>query len=206
MGNKEYWNKVHNKYKNNDIIYDNWLDEYKSLILFAQKPILDLGCGLGNDTLYLRNLGLETISLDYSEVALNSLKENIKDVKTIKADISKPLDFKDSSFDLVVADLSLHYFDDKTTISIMHEIKRILTNGGHLIARVNSTKDINYGSSSQVEIEPNYLKVNDINKRFFTLVDAIKYFSIIGDVKVKEAVMYRYSKPKFVYEILVEKI
>ena len=40
MGNKEYWNKVHNKYKNNDIIYDNWLDEYKSLILFAQKPIL----------------------------------------------------------------------------------------------------------------------------------------------------------------------
>ena len=44
------------------------------------------------------------------------------------------------------------------------------------------------------------------NKRFFDLEDANKYFSIIGEVNVKESEMLRYSKPKKVIEIDVKKV
>ena len=52
-----YWE---NYYRNNNqeaIIYDNWLDVYIEKINKTQNPILDLGCGSGNDTLYLIKYG-----------------------------------------------------------------------------------------------------------------------------------------------------
>ena len=87
----------------------------------------------------------------------------------------------------------------------MREIKRILTPNGYLIARVNSVEDINHGAGQGKKLEENFYYVEGYNKRFFTIQDAVKFFSIIGDTKVKEADMLRYSKPKKVFEILVQK-
>ena len=129
-----------------------------------------------------------------------------KNVKTKVLDISEPLPFKNTSFDLIIADLSLHYFDEKTTKNIMKEIKRILTDKGHLIARVNSVFDVNHGAGQGQKIESNFYFVEGYNKRFFDLKDAKKFFSIIGKAQIKQAEMLRYSKPKKVLEIDVEKI
>ena len=87
----------------------------------------------------------------------------------------------------------------------MREIKRILTPNGYLIARVNSVDDINYGAGQGEKLEENFFFVERYNKRFFTTQDAIKFFSIIGETKVKEADMLRYTKPKKILEILVQK-
>ena len=202
---KDYWNKSHKTYSMGKITYDNWLNDYKYVLDNCKTEVLDLGCGVGNDTLYLTEQGFKVIACDYSEVALNHLKEQIKDVKTMQIDISQPLPFKENTFDLIIADLSLHYFDEKTTIEIMKEIKKILKPNGHLLARVNSIKDINHGAGQGKQLEKNYYFVEGYNKRFFSIEDAKKIFSYIGKPKIKEADMLRYTSPKKVIEIDVEK-
>lgn len=52
----------------------------------------------------------------------------------------------DKKYSLIIAVLSLHYFNNETTIHIMKEIKRILKDGGVLLARVASVNDFNFGT------------------------------------------------------------
>jgi len=111
------------------------------------------------------------------------------------------LPFENETYDLIVADLSLHYFDTETTKSILREIKRILKKGETLLARVNSIFDINAGAGQGEKIEENFYFVEGYNKRFFSIDDAQRFFSIIGEVNAKEADILRYSKPKKVIEI-----
>ena len=206
MDFKDYWNEVHKQYSSDKITYDNYLDDYKDILNSCKTKVLDLGCGAGNNSLYLLKHGFKVVGVDYSDVALKIVNDKLKDVETILTDISNPLPFEDNSFDLVIADLSLHYFNKETTKQIMKEIKRILTENGYLIARVNSIDDLNYGAMQGKKIEDNYYYVNGYNKRFFSKEDCLYYFSIIGEVKVKEASMLRYSKPKKVLEVLVKKV
>lgn len=166
---------------------------------------MDLGCGTGNDTLYLVERGFKVISCDYSEVALEKIKKVIPKAETCLLDISKKLPFKNESFDIIIADLSLHYFDDKTTKSIMGEIKRVLKPDGHLIARVNSVEDINHGAGQGIKLEKNFYFVEGYNKRFFDDTVIIKYFSIIGEVNLLHSVMLRYSTPKKTIEVVIKK-
>ena len=202
---KEYWDESHKTYSMGKITYDNWLDKYKDVLDKCKTKVLDLGCGVGNDTLYLTERGFKVIACDYSEVALDHLKEQLKDVKIMQLDISQPLPFKENTFDLIIADLSLHYFDEKTTIEIMKEIRRILKPNGHLLARVNSIADKNFGAGNGQKIEDNYYYVEGYNKRFFSIEDAKKFFSYIGKTKIKEADMLRYREPKKVIEVDVER-
>lgn len=202
MAFEEYWNDSHKKYFEGKIIYDNWLDKYKNKISNCKTKILDLGCGEGNDTLYLKERGYEVISLDYSVYALNIVKKYIKNSITVLADISDNLPFEDDSFDIIIADLSLHYFDLKTTNRIMKEIKRILKKNGCLLARVNSKDDFNFGCNQGFKIEEDYYHVFGYNKRFFNEKSAMEIFSQIGETKVSKANMLRYSKPKKVLEVI----
>ena len=142
MDFKDYWDEVHKQYSSDKIIYDNYLDDYKDILNSCKTKVLDLGCGVGNNSLYLLKHGFKVVGVDYSDVALKIVSDKLKDVETILTDISNPLPFEDKSFDLVIADLSLHYFNKETTKQIMKEIKRILTDNGYLIARVNSIDDI----------------------------------------------------------------
>ena len=56
--------------------------------------------------------------------------------------------FEDESIEVIIADLSLHYFNDETTKNIVKEIKRVLKCNGYLIARVNSVNDSNFISEA----------------------------------------------------------
>lgn len=167
-------------------IYDLWLDEYKDILEVNKKnEILDLGCGIGADTLYLLERGYDVLSCDFSIEALKSIQDNIPNSKTLYLDMMKKFPIEDNTYSLIIADLSLHYFDNETTIHIMSEIKRILKNGGILLSRVASINDFNFGAGAN------------------------KYFGIIGSVEMKETSMVRnrgeYSKPKMLYKAKVKK-
>ena len=202
---KDFWDKAQATYSTNGEEYSSWLDKYTEKSLKCTTKVLDLGCGIGYDSDYLTKKGLEVIACDFSEVALRRLRERVPNVKTMQLDISEPLPFNNNSFDLIVADLSLHYFDENTTEKIMKEIKRVLTPSGCLLARVNSIYDVNHGAGDGEKIEDNYYFVGGYNKRFFTVEDAQRFFSIIGNVKAHEENMSKYHKPKMVIEIEVEK-
>lgn len=191
-------------------VYDLWLDEYKNILdENKDNEILDLGCGIGADTLYLLERGYNVLSCDFSVEALKSIENNIPNSKTFYLDMMKKFPIDDKKYSLIIADLSLHYFNNETTIHIMKEIKRILKDGGVLLARVASVNDFNFGAGQGEKQENNCYFEGAYTKRFFDLEDVNKYFSIIGDVEAKESQMTRdeeeYSKPKVLYTIKVEK-
>ena len=203
MAFEDYWNSVYKKENINPPRYDNWLEKYLNLMENVKTPILDLGAGLGNDSLFLTEKGFDVLSCDYAVESLNYIKKRIPNAKTMLVDISKKLPFNDDEFEIIIANLSLHYFDSKTTMEIMKELKRVLKKGGYLLARVNSTGDVNNGSGQGEKIEENYYFVEGYNKRFFTLKDAEKYFSIIGQVDLQEFEIVRYKNIKRLIEVKV---
>lgn len=202
-----YWDK---KLPENFVreTYEEWLHNHQFDMYDTNHPILDLGCGNGYDTLWLQKQGFEVMSVDFSKSAIDRVKEF--NTNAMLFDIGKYNDWKkfdDNTFSYVIADLSLHYFDTKTTTMIMNEIKRILIPNGTLIARVNTMSDKAFGAGDGVEIEPNFYKnlQRGIDKRFFTEESARGFFSIVGDVKIKSKTITYVNKQKQCYEIVARK-
>lgn len=201
-----YWNKHYMASGNKSVIYDLWLDKYES-ILHASKdiPIIDLGCGLGNDTLYLYERQYKVISCDYSEEALKKLELFIDNPITKLFDMKDGLPFESESVKVVIADLSLHYFSWAETKKIVNEIKRVLKENGFLLLRVNSVKDTNYGAGKGIIIEKNYYNIDGHLKRFFDREQLEKLF-IDWKIKYsKEYEMNRYINSKILWEMAVQK-
>lgn len=119
------------------------------------KTLLDLGCGIGADSIFFSQHGLDVTSVDFSESGIQQLKEqvsakNIDNITPVVMDISK-LDFPPNSFDVIYAHLSLHYFDDQTTTSIFDEVHTILKPKGVFFVKCKSIEDSLYGVGQQVD-------------------------------------------------------
>jgi ubiquinone/menaquinone biosynthesis C-methylase UbiE len=204
---KDYWNNIYKNLTNNKPTYDLWLNKYKSILdKNKETTILDLGCGSGSDTLYLIERNYKVLSYDYCEEALNIVKKHIPNSKTIQLDLTEKLPFKDESISIIIADLSLHYFNDVTTKSIINEIKRILKASGYLIGRVNSVNDINYGALSGKEIEKHFYLTESGYKRFFNKEDIEYYFKDFEINQCTEESITRYGSEKIAWEFVVYRV
>lgn len=205
--NREYWNNVYNCIKNNNIIYDLWLDKYKDILEKSRDTnIIDLGCGSGNDSVYLNERNYKVISCDYSIEALNIVKRYIKNSNIVEMDLTEKFPFGDSAAEIIIADLSLHYFDYDTTKNILNEIKRVLKPEGYLIARINIINDVNFKAGNGKEIERHFYLTKDGYKRFFDYNDVKKYFGVFKIDKIEETVVKRYGADKKCFEILCRNI
>lgn len=94
------------------------------------KQLLDFGCGMGEESIYLAKLGAKVTSIDISEVGIASLKKraayNRLDVRAyeMRAD---PTSFEDNSFDLVHGLGILHHVGIEQGLA---EVRRVLRPGG----------------------------------------------------------------------------
>lgn len=201
----KYWNEMHQKFENNAITSDDWLERFDDIIMQAQKPILDLGCGSGNDTLYLTSKGKKVIACDQSEVAVNNIKRNFPGIEGTKCcNMLDGFPFEDDSFDVIVADLCLHYFTEEDTYAVLTEISRILMPGGYLILRVNSINDVNHGAGQGVEIEHHlYETGSGTLKRFFDEEDIRNFFKGFEIEYMNEETMSRYKLEKKLFRVCV---
>ncbi|UUZ94623.1 methyltransferase domain-containing protein [Paenibacillus sp. P25] len=107
--------------------------------------------------------------------------------------------FPDRSAQVVIADLSLHYFAWADTLKIAADIRRILRPGGVLICRLNSVKDVEYGAGQGLELEPNYYELDGKRKRFFDRDQLERLFKGWKASVMEEQSMNRYDKPKAVW-------
>jgi len=196
----EYWDAIHAKNAGKDIITDGWLIDYDNVIEKCDTPILDLGSGSGNNVFHFLKKGKMVIACDQSEVAIDLIKKNFPDVMGAECfNMLDGLPFEDNSFEIVCADLCLHYFTEADTLAILKEIKRVMTPGGYLFARVNSVKDVNHGAGKGFEIEPGlYKTVDGTYKRFFDYTAVKKFFADYKLVRCEEAKMLRYVQEKIV--------
>lgn len=203
----EYWDKWYQEHQDDEIKMDDWLDLFQPTIKTVDTPILDLGCGSGNDTLYLMNHGKKVISCDQSPTAIESLKKKIPNLYDTKCfNMLEGMPFDNETFELIIADLCLHYFNEKETKEIIKEIRRILKRNGHLAFRLNSINDINHGAGQGFEVEHHlYLTEKAGLKRFFDEEDIKYFFQDYEFEYLNEEVMTRYQLEKRLYRGLVRK-
>ena len=204
----EIWNKLHKSFiANARVQYDAWLDEFEGIIEAVTTDIIDLGCGVtGNNTFYLLDKGKGVISCDFAEEALKVIAEH-EGTKTKLFNMLDKFPFEDNVAEVVIADLSLHYFRKEDTERIISEIKRVLKPNGHLFFRVNSTSSTEYKtllSSGAEPIEPHLYFANNMEKRFFSLDDIDKFFSNWSFIAKREENMTRWSSDKIVWTGVVQ--
>lgn len=132
----------------------NWLYNYKEEISNCKTKILYLGPIENICDLLDYNSNIIPCVKSYQEYI--EIQNSFKDIKLF--DMEYGLPFEEGSFDIIVADSSLHFFDDNTTKKLLFKIKRILKQNGILIFRVNSDK------------------VNEDNIKCFSKEDIYHYF------------------------------
>jgi SAM-dependent methyltransferase len=197
---RHYWNQSFSRPKLRPI-YDDWLDKHSNELNNSNDmPIVDLGCGIGNNTLYLLERNYQVVSCDISEVALHKLRTFIPNAVTRQFDMIKGIPFEDSSVRIIIADLSLHYFSEEDTFNLLNDLNRILETHGLLICRLNSVKNLK-------EDQEYFLEVGGLWRRYFD-EDQINYFFDSTHweiIYMKENIMNRYSTNKVVWEISMRK-
>ena len=199
FGNDEYWKDHINK----DLEDDMWIDEYKDY-LSNNGLCLDLGCGIGQYTKKMTEYGYNVISSDISEIALNKVKEFNKNV--LKLDMRNPLPFEDNKFDLVFANLSIHYFSDEETKKLMSEIKRILKNGGLFIGSVNGIQGYEKIKDTAKTIDYHFYYNKNKYIRLFDVDDVNNYLNQFDILKVEERETTRFGHGKNYIVFIAKKV
>ncbi|WP_242985322.1 class I SAM-dependent methyltransferase [Vallitalea okinawensis] len=201
----DVWDNYYKHKANGDITYDLWLDKYQDQLEMSKDiPIIDLGCGGGNNTLYLIERGYKPIACDYSVEALNALNKAIPQVETRQFDLLEGLPFSANGHKVVIADLCLHYFSWEDTLRIVKDIKTILSKDGYLICRLNSVRDEVYGAGKGLEIEENYYQVHGRKKRYFNEEQVRALFDEWDILHIEEYQMTR-IKDKILWEVALRK-
>lgn len=185
--NNTVWQDLHKDYKDRDWINKPSLFAETAITYFPAKgKVLDLGAGQGQDSRYFAEHGYEVVSTDLEETALEQSKAKLSDelkqkVTLQQIDLREELPFDDTSFDVVYAHLSLHYFDYETTVRLFGEIQRVLKPGGVLAFFTNSIHDPEY--STGTKLEDDYFQIDKTAKRYFS-VDAARAFARYFDVNL----------------------
>ncbi|HUB93145.1 MAG TPA: methyltransferase domain-containing protein [Verrucomicrobiae bacterium] len=166
------WEELHRLYAQKD-----WVKK-PSLFAVTVKDylpksghILDLGAGLGQDSVYFSELGYQVTATDLNIEQLQKVSDHVSSVKAV--DLLQRLPFDEAIFDVVYAHLSLHYFDGQTTQNLFTDIYRVLKPNGLLAFFTNSKDDPEYGQGTQIESD--YFDIQGTAKRYLNVDDAKRF-------------------------------
>jgi SAM-dependent methyltransferase len=119
----------------------------------ARTNLLELGGGQGRDTFFFAQHGLNVTMLDYSGVAVETVRAKAeasglgKFVTAVQHDAREPLPFRDEAFEAVFSHML--YCMPVTNAEagrLSQEIRRVLTPGGLNIFTVRHTGDPHFGT------------------------------------------------------------
>jgi SAM-dependent methyltransferase len=152
--------------------------------------VLDLGCGLLVNSLYLKNNGFKVVGTD---ISIEMLRENYKaDISVSCADGLK-LPFKPKSFgSLLLIDIIEHLPGDKVD-DFMREAKRVLKNGGVVFFHVPLERSLSYRLLNMRGI---IWPKNPNHQHDYTLKDIT---SIIKELRC--TVLWEHKENGFVYSL-----
>jgi ubiquinone/menaquinone biosynthesis C-methylase UbiE len=98
----------------------------------GRRPVWDLGCGPGQTTKYLKDLGVEISGLDLSEKIIEQAKTIHPEIHFRKGNILE-LEFGDDSIAGVVAFYAIVHFTEEQVGIAFREIFRVLKPGGRFL-------------------------------------------------------------------------
>ena len=132
--------------------------------------VLDVGCGTGENALYLAEKGFAVVGVDLTNRAIGAAREKAAERK-LKVDFREgnalSLDFKDSVFDNVIDSGLFHTFPDDDRPVYAREVARVLAPTGKYFMLCFSEKEpTNWGGPRRVtrqEIESTFSPLFNIN-------------------------------------------
>ena len=193
----EYWKEHINK----DLEEDLWIKDYKEYL--GTGLCLDLGCGIGQFSKWFIENGYDVISTDISRIALEKVKDFNSNV--VNVDMRENLPFEDNKFDIVFANLSIHYFSDLDTKKLINEIKRVLKKDGLFIGSVNGIQGLEKIKETAQELDYHYYYNKDKYIRLFDVEDVKNYLSVFDIIKIDERETIRFEHKKNYIVFIVKK-
>jgi len=109
------------------------LEEFDIFSQYLDKDdkILEAGCGLGNQLIFLRRKGYNVVGIDYAPNAIRKVKEFDSSLPAIVGDIHN-LPFDNDSFGAYLSFGVLEHFIEGP-VPALKEANRILKKGGHVV-------------------------------------------------------------------------
>lgn len=187
---------------------DPWLDRWLPLISQRgiSSPVLEIGCGFGDDTVTLIQAGLNVLAFDLSPECVATAQQRAPKALIECRDTRDPLPDAAINLELIVASLSLHYFPWAETQAIVHRIWNGLRPGALFLCRLNSSEDVNFGAGQGELIEENFYQDQGHHKRFFDPASVDKLFGEQWHrISVHHMTSHKYIKPKAMWELVLEK-
>ena len=189
-----------------DNIEDAWVDKYEQIISKYSGKLLDLGCGVGQYSKYFYDKGFSVTSADISERALAYLTEKYNAIDTVRVDMTEPLPFEDESFDVVFANLSIHFFSENDTASLLSEIKRVLKDDGIFVGSCNSSKAYKYIADCSTVLEDGFYREDGGRTvRLFDKAQFDRFFADWQEIALSEIETTRFNKSKIMWEFIYKK-
>lgn len=159
--------------------------------------ILELGCGVGRDAVFFAKKGHKVIATDGSKIAIEQDINHFSDlgVEFRVLDMQEPLPYPYRSFDVVYANLSLHYYSHKKTREIIEEIARVLKSGGLLAFACKSVDDFHHGNGEEVE-ENIFVAPNGHVRHLFSIPYAKELLKNLFKISYIDVVKEEYNGEK----------
>ncbi len=129
----------------------------KSLKFFKGKNIVELGAGLGRDTIFFAQNSVYVEALDYSKKAIEIIEKKSKEsnltnfIKTKILDIRKKLPYQNGTMDACFSHmLYCMALSNSDLENLNKEVLRILKPGGINIYTVRNTEDGDYKNGNHI--------------------------------------------------------
>lgn len=172
-------------------IYDNNINRTRDLEATALREILpaisfgsclEIGCGTGKNTAWLETRTKRLLSVDLSEAMLAKAKEKITapHVQFVQADINRPWDFTDATFELATFSLVLEHIENLE--AVFEKLSHKVQVGGHVyIGELHPFKQY-AGTRARFETESGTQVVTCFNHHISDFIQpALKHgFSVVN--------------------------
>ncbi len=146
-----------------DSVYHAYYEKpamYSLIPDIKNKSVLSLGCGSGEDSAYLKNLGAnKSVGIDISSELIKIAKESHQGCRFEVMDMGH-LNFPDSSFDFVYSSLAIHHIENwaktfKEVYRVLKPNSYFLFSCGHPVKYAMEVLDTETHRISKLEISRN---------------------------------------------------
>jgi len=167
--------------------------------------ILEIGCGTGKNTVFLAQIGRTVHAVDFSQGMIARAKEKVlaENVHFSMMDITRPWDFEDRSFDLIVCNLVLEHIQDFSFVfaeasRTFHPGGKFFVNELHPFKQYDGKKARFYRNVEKIEVDAFVHHISDFlnaaEKNNLALVKLNEYWHDADQHKIPRIISFLFER------------